>query len=218
VAVEVIELSDRLEEDLVMKNEPRVTKAQKRRDKKSNQEREREKMITEQEKANLHGARHTETEKIKQHLAARNLTFYEVPSDGNCMYVAILDQLNKAGGSYTTQQLRSIAANFMQSHKDDFMPFMDEVENEAQFIKYCEDTERTSAWGGQLELRALSQVLRRGIEVVQAEGRVIVIGEEFINSSLEPIILTYHRHMYGLGEHYNSVQQLPPDVPDDPLS
>jgi len=68
------------------------------------------------------------------------------------------------------------------------------------------------------QLRALSQVLRRGIEVVQAEGRVIVIGEEFINSSLEPIILTYHRHMYGLGEHYNSVQQLPPDVPDDPLS
>lgn len=90
MAVEVIELSDRLEEDLVMKNEPRVTKAQKRRDKKSNQEREREKMITEQEKANLHGARHTETEKIKQHLAARNLTFYEVPSDGNWSVTVLL--------------------------------------------------------------------------------------------------------------------------------
>ena len=67
------------------------------------------------------------------------------------------------------------------------------------------------------QLRALSQVLRRRIEVVQAEGRVIVVGEEFIDPSLEPIVLTYHRHMYGLGEHYNSVQQLPPDVPEDPI-
>lgn len=174
-------------------------------------------MIIEQEKANLHGARHTETEKIKSLLAARNLTFYEVPSDGNCLYVAILHQLNKGGGCYTMQQLRSIAANFIRSNQDDFMPFMDEVENEVQFNKYCEDTEHTSAWGGQLELRALSQVLRRSIEVVQAEGRGIVLGEEFIDSSLEPIVLTYHRHMYGLGEHYNSVQQLPPDVPDDLL-
>ena len=81
--VEVTELCEKLEEDLVVEKEIRVTKAQKRRDKKSNQERERENMIIEQEKANLHGARHTETEKIKKLLAAKTLTFYEVPSDGN---------------------------------------------------------------------------------------------------------------------------------------
>lgn len=89
-AVEVTNLCGRLEEDLSVRNEPRVTKAQKRRDKKSNQEREREKMIIEQEKANLHGARHTETEKIKSLLAARNLTFYEVPSDGNWSATVLL--------------------------------------------------------------------------------------------------------------------------------
>jgi len=215
--VEVTELCEKLEEDLVVEKEIRVTKAQKRRDKKSNQERERENMIIEQEKANLHGARHTETEKIKKLLAAKTLTFYEVPSDGNCMYVAILHQLNKGDVCYTMQQLRKIAADYMRNNQDDIMPFMDEIENEAQFIKYCDDTERTPAWGGQLELRALSQVLRRRIEVVQAEGRVIIVGEEFIDPSLEPIVLTYHRHMYGLGEHYNSVQQLPPDVPEDPI-
>ena len=54
------------------------------------------------------------------------------------------------------QQLRSIAANFIRSNQDDFMPFMDEVENEVQFNKYCEDTEHTSAWGGQLEVRKSS--------------------------------------------------------------
>lgn len=60
-----------------------------------------------------------------------------------------------------------------------------------------------------LQLRALSQVLRRPFEVVQAEGRPVVIGEEFSDSSSTPVLLTYHRHMYGLGEHYNSVQPRP---------
>ena len=82
-AVKVDEICVELEENLVVKNDLRVTKAQKRRDKKSNQEREREKMISEQEKANLQGSRHMETEKIKNLLAARNLTFHDVPSDGN---------------------------------------------------------------------------------------------------------------------------------------
>ena len=69
------------------------------------------------------------------------------------MYVAILHQLNKGDVCYTMQQLRKIAADYMRNNQDDIMPFMDEIENEAQFIKYCDDTERTPAWGGQLEVR-----------------------------------------------------------------
>ena len=61
----------------------KVTKAQKRRDKKLDQAKEREKLIEEQEKANLQGMRHIETEKIKKILAAKNLSFFEIPSDGN---------------------------------------------------------------------------------------------------------------------------------------
>ena len=66
-----------------------------------------------------------------------------------------------------------------------------------------------------LQLRALSQVLRRPFEVVQAEGRPVVVGEEFLDSSSTPVLLTYHRHMYGLGEHYNSVQTRPSEDDDD---
>lgn len=96
--VEISLLSDKLEENLVVKNDFRLTKAQKRRDKKSNQEREREKMIEEQEKANLLGARHTETEKIKQYLSSKNLTFYEVPSDGNWLEKYSLFLNSPSGG------------------------------------------------------------------------------------------------------------------------
>ena len=42
-------------------------------------------------------------------------------------------------------------------------------------------------------------------KVIQGEGPDITIGEEF---SCDPIILTYHRHLHGLGEHYNSVSPL----------
>ena len=40
------------------------------------------------------------------------------------------------------------------------------------------------------------------MQVLQAEGAPMTVGEHFSASKL---ILTYHRHAYGLGEHYNSV-------------
>lgn len=50
--------------------------------------------------------------------------------------------------------------------------------------------------------------MRRPFEVIQSEGRPVVIGDEFGDPSSKPILLTYHRHMFGLGEHYNSVRPL----------
>lgn len=81
-------LSENLEEnlqtdDLKKEESIKVTKAQKRRDKKQEQAKERERLIEQQEVANLQGMRHIETEKIKKILAERNLTFYDIPSDGN---------------------------------------------------------------------------------------------------------------------------------------
>ncbi|XP_046444116.1 deubiquitinase OTUD6B-like [Daphnia pulex] len=213
---ETKKISEQLEDvNLAAKGEGKVTKAQRRRDKKQDQAKERVQLIEEQEKANLLGVRHTETQKIKAILAKQNLTFFEIPSDGNCMFAAILHQINRGGVSQSVQQLRNLAAEFMRSNVDDFMPFMDEVENEEQYMKYCDDLQRTATWGSQLELRALSQVLRRPFEVVQAEGRPVIIGEEFTDPSSTPVLLTYHRHMYGLGEHYNSVQPRPADDEDN---
>ncbi|VDM33866.1 unnamed protein product [Toxocara canis] len=55
---------------------------------------------------------------------------------------------------------------------------------------------------GLIQLRALSSVLERSIEVIQPEGRCAVFGEEF--ASRKPITITFHRYAYNLGEHYNS--------------
>lgn len=52
------------------------------------------------------------------------------------------------------------------------------------------------------QLRALSHALKCCIEVIQAAGPPVVLGGEYPPPAL---MLTYHRHMYNLGEHYNSV-------------
>ena len=61
---------------------------------------------------------------------------------------------------------------------------------------------RDKSGGGEREERLL--LLSR--QVIQAEGPSMVMGEDIRGQT--SLILTYHRHMFGLGEHYNSVSVL----------
>ncbi|XP_004597282.3 deubiquitinase OTUD6B [Ochotona princeps] len=197
--------------NLVLENQPpRISKAQKRRDRKAALEKEREERIAEAEIENLSGARHIESEKLAQILAARQLEMKQIPSDGHCMYRAIEDQLKEHDCALTVAALRSRAAEYMRSHVDDFLPFLTNpntghVYSAEEFGKYCEDIVNTASWGGQLELRALSHILQTPIEIIQADSLPIVVGEEYKKN---PLVLVYMRHAYGLGEHYNSVTPL----------
>ncbi|RVE66539.1 hypothetical protein OJAV_G00108100 [Oryzias javanicus] len=191
--------------------QPRVTKAQKRRDKKAAQEKERESRIAEAEVQNLQGVRHQEGLKLAQKLAQKSLQIKDISSDGHCMYRAVEDQLaqrSKSGLSF--KELRCCTAEHMRNNSDNFLPFLSnpttgDMFTADEFEKYCSEVERTAAWGGQLELRALTHVLRLPIEVIQADSPAVKIGEEY---DTEPITLVYMHHAYGLGEHYNSVEPL----------
>lgn len=87
-------------------------------------EKEREERIAEAEIENLTGARHVESEKLAQILAARQLEIKQIPSDGHCMYRAIEDQLKGQECPLTVAALRSQTAGYMQSHVEDFLPFL----------------------------------------------------------------------------------------------
>ncbi|XP_068189639.1 deubiquitinase OTUD6B isoform X2 [Antennarius striatus] len=208
--VETLVMDDGEQEEV---KQSRVTKAQRRRDKKAAQEKERESRIAEAEVQNLQGVRHQEGLALAQKLAQRRLQIKEISSDGHCMYRAIEDQLaqrSKPGLTMSVKELRSHTAEHMRSHADDFLPFLTnsntgDMYTTDEFEKYCSDMEHTAAWGGQLELRALTHVLHLPIEVIQANSSTIKIGEEFDS---EPITLVYMHHAYGLGEHYNSVEKL----------
>ncbi|XP_054462345.1 deubiquitinase OTUD6B [Anoplopoma fimbria] len=208
--VETMKMEDGEEDEA---KQPRVTKAQKRREKKAAQEKERESRIAEAEVQNLQGVRHQEGLKLAQKLAQQQLQIKEISSDGHCMYRAIEDQLarrSKPQLIMSVKELRSSTAEHMRGHADDFLPFLTntntgDMYTPDEFEKYCSDVEHTASWGGQLELRALTQVLHLPVEVIQADSTTIKIGEEYDS---EPITLVYMRHAYGLGEHYNSVELL----------
>jgi OTU domain-containing protein 6 len=74
--------------------EPRVTKAQKRRDKKAEKDKEREAEIALQEQENKLGPRHREEVRIKEILTARKLKIVEVPSNGD-WYLNIAKTLHR---------------------------------------------------------------------------------------------------------------------------
>ncbi|KAF1381596.1 hypothetical protein PFLUV_G00155610 [Perca fluviatilis] len=212
--VETMKMEGGEEEKGEEAKQPRLTKAQKRRDKKAAEEKERESRIAEAEVQNLQGVRHQEGLKLAQKLSQQQLQIKEISSDGHCMYRAIEDQLaqrSKSGLIMSVKELRSRTAEYMRGHADDFLPFLTnpntgDMYTADEFEKYCSDAEHTAAWGGQLELKALTQVLQLPMEVIQADSPTIKIGEEFDSESI--ITLVYMRHAYGLGEHYNSVERL----------
>jgi len=183
----------------------RVSKAQKRRDKKAEKEVKRREEIEAQEQENLLGARNLEQERIQGLLAGRGLKLHEVPSDGDCMFASVAHQLGKA---LSVADLRKKTGEELRRNKSAYWPFLSspktgEPFNDAEYDSYCKLMESTPAWGGQVELLALATVLGRPLTVIQGEGQEsLVVGSD---QKGEHLTLTYHRHMYGLGEHYNSV-------------
>jgi OTU domain-containing protein 6 len=65
----------------------------------------------------------------------------------------------------------------------------------------CSKIENTSEWGGELELRALAHALETPIRVFSV-SHPIEFGDQFAQPSL---LLSYHKHYYSMGAHYNSV-------------
>ncbi|XP_014283632.1 deubiquitinase OTUD6B isoform X3 [Halyomorpha halys] len=190
----------------------RISKAQKRREKKALQVKERELRIFEQEAENVYGARTIELETIKNILKERGLMIYEIPSDGNCLYCAIDHQLKMCHGSgLGVTELRLKTSTVLRENSNEYLPFLShpdtgEMLTQSQFYDYCDQVAHTTAWGGQVELRALSVALKCCVEVIQSEGPSMIVGEEYLKDGASKLILTYHRRMYSLGEHYNSVQ------------
>lgn len=186
----------------------KISKAQKRRDKKSQLEKVREEQIKLQEKDNINGPRNIEIQAICEKLKKNKLKLFQIPSDGDCLYKAVSHQLETTRKiSHSVDELRTKVATYLKEHKDDFIHFMSNPDTcdmltDDQFVDYCDKTANTKVWGGQLEIRALSNCLKCPISVIQATGPdSIEQGTEYEGA---PLIITYHRHMYNLGEHYNS--------------
>ncbi|TYG39359.1 hypothetical protein ES288_D12G010400v1 [Gossypium darwinii] len=200
---------------------PNTSKGAKRREKRAQQEAAREQRIQE-EQSSIMSDRMIEGEKFERKLKPLGFTIKEIKPDGHCLYRAVEDQLSlQSGGSspYAYQELREMAAAYMRKHASDFLPFFlsenaidgDSDDSPAEkFEDYCKEVESTAAWGGQLELGALTHCLRKHIMIYSGSFPDVEMGKEYksdggSSSSTGTIRLSYHKHAFGLGEHYNSV-------------
>lgn len=202
-------------------DQPKSSKSTRRREKRAQQEAARDQRIQE-EQSNIVSDRVIENEKLEKKLEPLGLSVTEIKPDGHCLYRAIEVQLAiLSGGSspYSYQELREMVAAYMRKHTSDFLPFFlseNAVEDRSddslaeRFESYCKEVESTAAWGGQLELQALTHCLRKHIMIFSGSFPDVEMGKEYksngeTGSSNSSIRLSYHRHAFGLGEHYNSV-------------
>ncbi|KAJ2757540.1 OTU protein, partial [Coemansia nantahalensis] len=173
-------------------------------------EQRRQQEEAEQEAAGMADVAADETRALGEAVRAHGLAVREIRADGHCLYSAIADQLTAVHSQPTAYpQVRQRAAAYMRSHQDDFIPFMAREDGEMfgddDYARYCDDIERTAAWGGQQEITALSHALELPIHIYQVGTAVLRVGGEEYGEK-PPVNLSYHRHAYGLGEHYNSLR------------
>jgi len=154
------------------------------------------------------------------------LEMYEINPDGHCLFSAVADQLlilhkiSPSQASYKTT--RAVAADYMYAHPDDFLPFLPSLDGEdgagatddglmtpADFSKYCSTIRNTGVWGGEPEIMALSHAYNVPIHVAQW-GKPPIVCHSPDGRQVDPhqpsVKVSYHRRMYGLGEHYNSLR------------
>lgn len=156
------------------------------------------------------------------------LDMHEINPDGHCLFSAVADQLAILNlvppqeAHYAST--RSAAAQYMLAHPEDFAPFLPRVEGEGggddlsgvigprEYARYCATIRNTGAWGGEPEILALSRAYAVTIHVVQGGQPPVVVhdpsGVPRTDNLKEQraVRISYHRRMYGLGEHYNSLR------------
>jgi len=154
---------------------------------------------------------------------------HQINPDGHCLYSSIGDQLAllnimpPAQAGYSA--VRYAASNYIYTHPDDFLPFLPSVEGEdgvgatnagfmsrAGFERYCAAIRDTGVWGGEPEILALSRVYNVPIHVIQGGTPPVVVHnptgapQDGNLREKRALRISYHRKMYGLGEHYNSLR------------
>lgn len=187
------------------------TRAQKRHEKKRSAEQERQQQRAATGKGPVRSAAEEETDQIERILSGLGLQLVSVEADGHCMFRSVAMQLKDrdASSTLTHVKLRRLVADHMLKHVDDFSPFFSPEDGASTFDEYCSRMKETAAWGGQLELRALSQLLHAPIRVLSAHSPPVISGEEFAG---EPITLCHHQRLLSLGAHYNGVRAVPAAV------
>ncbi|XP_027026297.2 OTU domain-containing protein 3-like [Tachysurus fulvidraco] len=130
-------------------------------------------------------------------LKALGLKLREVPGDGNCLFRALADQLE--GHSRNHLRLRHETVQYMQSHRQDFEPF---VEDDVPFTKHVSDLAEPGTFAGNDAIVAFARSQQVKVVIHQLNAALWEI-----NGSEKPLCQELHI-AYCYGDHYDSVRHL----------
>jgi len=141
-----------------------------------------------------------EYQKLDSYLKDHGLGIVKVDADGSCLFSSFALHFPKA----TADDLRREAVLYMMSHPDDFEPFVDLEMYPNGFADYCMRMGKSTTWGSQLEIQALSQSRKVNVYVFQTGGLSTIKMVNFDPSTAQCVTVSYHD-----GQHYNSVLAAP---------
>jgi len=130
---------------------------------------------------------------LSQELSKAGLKIHKSPSDGNCQYHSIADQLNKIGlwGQFDHLSIRKIIMAHIYSNYEFFGPFLEETA-----LKKL----KTGTWGGNVDLVACADCFNIKIVVVSSSGpEEILPRHNDSNMTRETVYLAFTREL-----HYDS--------------
>ena len=187
------------EERRLKKQEKARKKKLEKKQRQLDAEKRREEEIEAERLAAGPAAKELEIKRMEElYLKPAGLRIRDVAADGNCLYRAVAEQCANAKDFMA---VRTICADALLENEEEYAPFA-ESHDHGSYDNYVERVRSSADWGGHLELRALATALKRPVVVYSADAAPLRMGEE---EDGEDILLSYHRHYYALGEHYNSV-------------
>ncbi|KAG6971188.1 hypothetical protein JG688_00004537 [Phytophthora aleatoria] len=151
---------------------------------------------------------------MRRQLADVGCKLHEVEADGNCLFRALGDQLY--GDQHQHEEAREKIVSYLEQHRDDFEPFMEDeekFEKVAVARKYCERMREDGTWGGNQELYAAARLFQVYVVVHQDQpsARIMVIECDRLKPT-RFVHVAYHGE-----DHYDSVRALRDPMDPDTL-
>jgi OTU-like cysteine protease len=139
-------------------------------------------------------------EVFARYIESRGLRMTAVAPDGNCLFRSVALQVYGDVGAHVI--LRQRCMDFMASSRNEYEPFVGDVGFERYIAaKRRDGCESRQAWGGHLEVQAMSEMFSTPIEIYNVDsGEPVNIFHQGYRSDDVPVRLSYHN-----GNHYNAL-------------
>eukprot|EP01117_Protostelium_nocturnum_P005436 TRINITY_DN1970_c0_g1_i1.p1 TRINITY_DN1970_c0_g1~~TRINITY_DN1970_c0_g1_i1.p1 ORF type:complete len:348 (-),score=102.04 TRINITY_DN1970_c0_g1_i1:21-1064(-) len=137
----------------------------------------------------------TTNENVESKLIPLQLKRIEMPKDGSCMFRAFSHVLYQSQRYH--YELRLECVNYISRHRNEFEPFIESYGFNTE--DYLNQMSKAVQWGGNIEVQALSMLLKRNVKIYSFKyEEPNIVDNGFCES---PPVQLWHSH----GEHFDAL-------------